>query len=27
VGRTTILSSQESINALKDVERTINLND
>jgi len=26
-GRTTILSSQESINALKDVERTINLND
>ena len=27
VGKTTILSSQESINALKDVERTINLND
>ena len=27
VGRTTILSSQQSINALKDVERTINLND
>ncbi len=27
VRRTTILSSQESINALKDVERTINLND
>ena len=26
-GRTTILSSQESIHALKDVERTINLND
>lgn len=26
-GRTTILSSQESINALKDIERTINLND
>ena len=26
-GKTTILSSQESINALKDVERTINLND
>ena len=27
VGKTTILSSQESINALKDIERTINLND
>ena len=26
-GKTTILSSQESINALKDIERTINLND
>ena len=26
-GKTTILSSQESINALNDVERTINLND
>ena len=27
LGKTTILSSQESINALKDIERTINLND